>query len=92
MTPSGKSMVFDLICRHCGACEQRNWDPSDVVAVTPCPSCERGMSVIGISFPADQQGLSLKSVLEVIQGAGIVPLAVERSGRRRKRQILPPAA
>ncbi len=85
-------MVFDLICRYCGACEQRNWDPADVVAVTPCPSCERGMSVIGISFPADQQGLSLKSVLEVIQGAGIVPLAVERSGRRRKRPPLPPAA
>jgi hypothetical protein len=85
-------MVFDLICRSCGACEQRNWDPSDVVAVTPCPACERGMSVIGISFPADQQGLSLKSVLEVIQGAGIVPLAVERSGRRRRRQVLPPAA
>ncbi len=33
--PTGKSMVFDVICRHCGACEQRSWDPAEVVAVTP---------------------------------------------------------
>jgi len=41
------------------------------------------MSVIGIDFPRGRQSAPLNSVLEVIQGAGIVPVAVERHARGR---------
>jgi hypothetical protein len=79
----GKGMVFDLICRGCGACAQREWDPTDSVSATPCPDCDAAMSVIGIDFPAGPQPVGLTRVLEVIQGAGIVPLHVERRARGR---------
>jgi hypothetical protein len=39
------------------------------------------MSVIGIDFPAGREAIGLTRVLEVIQGAGIVPVAVERRAR-----------
>jgi hypothetical protein len=39
------------------------------------------MSVIGIDFPAGREAVGLAQVLEVIQGAGIVPVAVERHAR-----------
>jgi hypothetical protein len=39
------------------------------------------MSVIGIDFPAGREEVRLTRVLEVIQGAGIVPIAVERRAR-----------
>jgi hypothetical protein len=39
------------------------------------------MSVIGIDFPAGREEIGLSRVLEVIQGAGIVPVAVERRAR-----------
>jgi hypothetical protein len=64
-------MVFDLICRSCGACAQR------------VPECDAAMSVIGIDFPAGRKEIGLTRVLEVIQGAGIVPVAVERRARGR---------
>jgi hypothetical protein len=74
-------MVFDLICRVCGACAQRTWDPTEAVGTTPCPDCDAAMSVIGIDFPAGREAVGLARVLEVIQGAGIVPVAVERHAR-----------
>lgn len=77
----GKGMVFDLICRGCGACAQRVWDPTDVVSATNCPDCDAAMSVIGIDFPAGHEAIGLTSLLEVIQGAGIIPVAVERRAR-----------
>ena len=76
-------MTFDLICRGCGACAQRNWDPTEAVSATLCPACDASMSVIGIDFPAGREQVGLTRVLEVIQGAGIVPIAVERRARRR---------
>jgi len=76
-------MVFDLICRACGACAQRSWDPAAAISVTSCAACDAGMSVIGIDFPAGREAPALASVLEVIQGAGIVPVAVERHARGR---------
>jgi hypothetical protein len=76
-------MVFDLICRGCGACAQREWDPTDSVSATACPDCDAAMSVIGIDFPAGRREIGLTTVLEVIQGAGIVPLHVERRARGR---------
>ncbi|HEY0494019.1 MAG TPA: hypothetical protein VGD57_11225 [Candidatus Dormibacteraeota bacterium] len=39
------------------------------------------MTVIGIDFPQGREAPILNSVLEVIQGAGIVPIAVERHAR-----------
>ena len=78
-TPKG--MVFDLSCRGCGACAQRNWDPTEAVSSTSCPDCDAAMSVIGIDFPAGREEVRLARVLEVIQGAGIVPIAVERHAR-----------
>jgi hypothetical protein len=39
------------------------------------------MSVIGIDFPQGREAPILNSVLEVIQGAGIMPVAVERHAR-----------
>src|SRR3989442_15557728 len=77
-----KGMTFDLICRGCGACAQRNWDPTEAVSATLCPACDASMSVIGIDFPAGREQVGLTRVLEVIQGAGIVPIAVERRGGR----------
>jgi hypothetical protein len=74
-------MLFDLICRSCGACTQRVWDPTEAISVTTCADCDAPMSVIGIDFPHGQQAPMLASVLEVIQGAGIVPVAVERRAR-----------
>ncbi|HEV2014643.1 MAG TPA: hypothetical protein VGR77_12290 [Candidatus Dormibacteraeota bacterium] len=79
----GKGMVFDLICRACGACSQRGWDPTEAVSATGCPDCDAAMSVIGIDFPAGREEIGLTNVLEVIQGAGIVPVAVERRARGR---------
>ena len=81
--PAAKGMVFDLICRGCGACAQRNWDPTEAVSATSCPDCDAAMSVIGIDFPAGREEIGLVRVLEVIQGAGIVPVAVERHARGR---------
>jgi hypothetical protein len=43
------------------------------------------MSVIGIDFPAGRKEIGLTRVLEVIQGAGIMPVAVERRARGRVR-------
>jgi predicted aconitase with swiveling domain len=77
-------MVFDLVCRRCGAYGQSRWDPSGQVAVTRCGSCGSGMSVIGIDFPAGRGSVSLDGVLHGIQEAGVVPLAIERHGRRRR--------
>ena len=74
-------MVFDLICRGCGACAQRTWDPTEAVGATSCPDCDTSMSVIGIDFPAGREEVGLTRVLGVIQGAGIVPIAVERRAR-----------
>ena len=79
--PADTTMVFDLICRSCGACAQRAWDPTGAVSVTPCATCDAAMSVIGIDFPQGREAPILNSVLEVIQGAGIVPVAVERHAR-----------
>ena len=76
-------MTFDLICRGCGACAQRSWDPTEAVSPTICPACDASMSVIGIDFPAGREEVGLSRVLEVIQGAGIVPIAVERHARGR---------
>ena len=78
-----KGMMFDLICRGCGACAQRTWDPTEAVSATTCPDCDASMSVIGIDFPAGREEVGLSRVLEVIQGAGIVPIAVERHARGR---------
>ena len=83
MPASTKGMVFDLICRDCGACAQRTWDPTEAVSATTCPDCDAAMSVIGIDFPAGREEVGLSKVLEVIQGAGIVPVAVERHARGR---------
>ena len=80
---SDTAMVFDLICRSCGACAQRAWDPTAAVGVTLCGTCDAAMSVIGIDFPRGRQAAALNSVLELIQGAGIVPVAVERHARSR---------
>lgn len=80
---SDTAMVFDLICRSCGACSQRAWDPTGAIGVTNCATCDAPMSVIGIDFPRGRQSAPLNSVLEVIQGAGIVPVAVERHARGR---------
>ena len=74
-------MTFDLTCRGCGACAQRFWDPTEAVSATICPDCEVAMSVIGIDFPAGREDVGLTRVLEVIRGAGIVPVAVERRAR-----------
>lgn len=76
-------MTFDLICRGCGACGQRSWDPTEAVSATICTDCDAPMSVIGIDFPAGREEVGLTRVLEVIQGAGIVPIAVERRARGR---------
>ncbi len=74
-------MTFDLTCRGCGACAQRCWDPTEAVSATICPNCKVAMSVIGIDFPAGREDVGLTRVLEVIRGAGIVPVAVERRAR-----------
>jgi hypothetical protein len=74
-------MVFDLICRDCGACAQRTWDPTEAVSATTCPDCDASMSVIGIDFPVGREEVGLTRLLEVIQGAGLVPIAVERRAR-----------
>jgi hypothetical protein len=79
----GKGMVFDLICRGCGACAQRTWDATDAISATSCPHCDAAMSVIGIDFPAGRGEVGLTNLLELIQGAGIVPVAVERRARGR---------
>ena len=74
-------MTFDLICRGCGACAQRSWDPTEAVSATNCPVCDEAMSVIGIDFPAGREEVRLTRVLEIIRGAGIVPVSVERRAR-----------
>jgi hypothetical protein len=84
-----KGMVFDLICRGCGACAQRTWDATEAISATACPDCDAAMSVIGIDFPAGREEVGLAEVLEAIQGAGIIPVAVER---RARGNLLPKAA
>jgi len=84
---AGTAMVFDLICRGCGACARRAWDPTDAVTATSCPDCDAAMSVIGIDFPAGRKEIGLTHVLEVIQRAGIVPVAVERHARGRSQAV-----
>jgi hypothetical protein len=74
-------MIFDVICRGCGACGQVTWDPTGAIAATMCPVCDGPMSVIGIDFPGGRDQVGLAQVLEVIQGAGIKPVAVERRAR-----------
>jgi hypothetical protein len=76
-------MVFDLICRGCGAYAQRSWGPMEAVNATSCPGCDAAMSVIGIDFPAGREAVGLARMLGSIQGAGIVPVAVERHARGR---------
>lgn len=76
-------MIFDVICRGCGACGQASWDPTGPIAATMCPDCHGAMSVIGIDFPGGRDQVGLARVLEVIQGAGIKPVAVERHARGR---------
>ncbi len=76
-------MIFDVICRGCGACGQANWDPTGPITATMCPDCHGAMSVIGIDFPGGRDQVGLARVLEVIQGAGIKPVAVERHARGR---------
>ena len=78
-----KGMVFDLICRGCGACGQVAWDPTGAISATMCPDCDGAMTVIGIDFPAGRDQVGLTSLLEVIQGAGIKAVAVERHARGR---------
>ncbi len=80
---SKRSMIFDVICRGCGACGQANWDPTGPITATMCPDCHGAMSVIGIDFPGGRDQVVLARVLEVIQGAGIKPVAVERHARGR---------
>ena len=77
-------MIFDLVCRRCGAYGQRRWNPSGQVAVTACGSCGSGMTVIGIDFPLDHRPVSLDGVLQGAQAAGLVPMAIERQGRHRR--------
>jgi hypothetical protein len=48
-------MMFDLVCQHCGHRDQRRWETRKSVTVTFCPSCKRGMSVVGIAFFAPIQ-------------------------------------
>lgn len=43
-------MVFDLVCQYCGGRDVRHWNRGEIVTVTYCRSCRRGMSVIGIAF------------------------------------------
>ncbi len=80
-------MLFDLVCRSCGAYRQRWWDPTQAVTATPCDACRQGMSVIGIDFAARRQPAALEAVLQVMQQAGIVPLAIDRPGRSPRRMI-----
>jgi len=77
-------VIFDLVCRRCGAYGQSRWNPSHEVAVTACRSCGNGMTVIGIDFPAGRQPVALGAVLQGAQEAGLVPMAIERQGRRRR--------
>jgi hypothetical protein len=77
------AMTFDLICRGCGTCAQRAWDATDAVSATVCPDCGRAMSVIGIDFPGGRDQARITNVLEIIQDAGIKPIAVERRARGR---------
>ena len=42
------------------------------------------MTVIGIDFPAGRQPVALGPVLQGAQEAGMVPMAIERQGRRRR--------
>ncbi|HYM50373.1 MAG TPA: hypothetical protein VET65_07330 [Candidatus Limnocylindrales bacterium] len=77
-------MIFDLVCRRCGAYAQSRWDPSGQVAPTACRSCGSGMTVIGIDFPADPHPVDLDGVLEGVKEAGLRPVAIERHGRRRR--------
>jgi hypothetical protein len=80
---SRRGMNFDLVCRGCGTCAQREWDATEAVAATMCPHCRGAMSVIGIDFPAGRSQVGLTRVLDVIHGAGVVPVAVDRHARRR---------
>jgi hypothetical protein len=77
-------VVFDLVCRRCGAYGQSRWNPSHEVTVTACRSCGSGMTVIGIDFPAGNQPVALEAVLQGAQAAGVLPMAIERQGRRRR--------
>lgn len=76
-------MTFDLICRGCGTCANRAWDATEMVSATMCPECGSAMSVIGIDFPGGRDQARITNVLEIIQNAGIKPVAVERHARGR---------
>ncbi len=43
-------MMFDLVCQGCGRREVRRWAREELVTVTFCKFCKRGMSVMGIAF------------------------------------------
>lgn len=43
-------MMFDLVCQGCGRREVRRWARQELVTVTYCRFCKRGMSVMGIAF------------------------------------------
>jgi hypothetical protein len=77
-------VIFDLVCRRCGAYGQSRWNPSHEVMVTACRACGNGMTVIGIDFPSTNQPVALDAVLQGVKDAGLIPLAVERQGRRRR--------
>ena len=48
-------MMFDLVCQGCGRREVRRWARQELVTVTFCRFCKRGMSVMGIAFFAPNQ-------------------------------------
>jgi hypothetical protein len=48
-------MMFDLVCQGCGRREVRRWARKELVTVTICKFCKRGMSVMGIAFFAPHQ-------------------------------------
>ncbi len=48
-------MMFDLVCQGCGRREVRRWAREELVTVTFCRFCKRGMSVMGIAFFAPHQ-------------------------------------
>lgn len=77
-------MIFDLVCRRCGAYGQSRWNPSGSVSVTNCRACGSGMTVIGIDFPNDRRPVALDTVLLGVKAAGAVPTAIDRPGKRRR--------
>jgi hypothetical protein len=62
-------MVFDLICKACGASGQASWDPAAAIRATMCSQCDGAMSVIGIDFQGGRAQAGVARVLEVIKRA-----------------------